>query len=66
MIESGQMSGTIYTNSWDEGSTAAKIALLMIGSEYSYNVLTATPQVIMEPIVATIETVGSIAEEDRW
>ena len=66
MIESGQMSGTIYTNSWDEGSTAAKIALLMIGSEYSYNVLTRTPQVIMEPIVATIETVGDIAAEDRW
>ena len=35
MIESGDMTGTIYTNSWDEGSTAAKIALLMIGSEYS-------------------------------
>ena len=66
MIESGQMSGTIYTNSWDEGSTAAKIALLMIGSEYSYNVLTQTPQVIMEPIVATKETVGEIAAEDRW
>jgi len=66
MIENGQMSGTIYTNSWDEGSTAAKIALLMIGSEYSYNVLSETPQVIMEPIVATIETVGDIAEEDRW
>ena len=66
MIENGQMSGTIYTNSWDEGSTAAKIALLMIGSEYSYNVLQQTPQVIMEPIVATKDTVGQIAEEDRW
>ena len=50
MIESGDMTGTIYTNSWDEGSTAAKIALLMIGSEYSYNVL----------------DVASIPEEDRW
>lgn len=66
MIENGQMSGTIYTNSWDEGSTAAKIALLMIGSEYSYNVLTATPEVIMEPVVVTKDTVGSISEEDRW
>ena len=60
------MSGTIYTNSWDEGSTAAKIALLMIGSEYSYNVLTETPQVIMEPIIVTPATVGSIPAEDRW
>ncbi len=66
MIENGSMAGTIYTNSWDEGSTAAKIALLMIGSEYSYTVLTATPKVIMEPIVVTTETVGSIAAEDRW
>lgn len=66
MIESGAMSGTIYTNSWDEGSTAAKIALLMIGSEYSYTVLTETPKVIMEPIVVTSETVSSIAPEDRW
>ncbi len=66
MIESGDMSGTIYTNSWDEGSTAAKIALLMIGSEYSYNVLTETPKVIMEPIVVTKDNVASIPEEDRW
>lgn len=66
MIESGDMAGTIYTNSWDEGSTAAKIALLMIGSEYSYTVLTETPKVIMEPIVVTAENVGTIAEEDRW
>ena len=66
MIESGDMTGTIYTNSWDEGSTAAKIALLMIGSEYSYNVLEKTPQVIMEPIVVTKDNVASIPEEDRW
>lgn len=66
MIESGDLTGTIYTNSWDEGSTAAKIALLMIGSEYSYNVLEKTPQVIMEPIVVTKDNVASIPEEDRW
>ena len=66
MIESGDMAGTIYTNSWDEGSTAAKIALLMIGSEYDYTVLSETPKVIMEPIVVTAENVDTIAEEDRW
>ena len=66
MIESGDMTGTIYTNSWDEGSTAAKIALLMIGSEYSYNVLEKTPQVIMEPIIVTKDNVADIPEEDRW
>ncbi|HUM82388.1 MAG TPA: sugar ABC transporter substrate-binding protein [Lachnospiraceae bacterium] len=66
MIESGDMAGTIYTNSWDEGSTAAKIALLMVGSDYSSSVLTATPQVIMEPVVVTKDTVSSISQEDRW
>jgi ribose transport system substrate-binding protein/inositol transport system substrate-binding protein len=38
----------------------------MIGSEYSYNVLEKTPQVIMEPIVVTKDNVASIPEEDRW
>ena len=66
MIENGDMAGTIYTNSWDEGATAAKIALLMIGSDYSSAGLTETPKVIMEPIVVTKDTVGSIAPEDRW
>ena len=66
MIEDGSMAGTIYTNSWDEGSTAAKIALLMISSDYDSAVLTQTPKVIMEPIVVTKDTVGNISEEDRW
>ena len=66
MIEEGSMAGTIYTNSWDEGSTAAKIALLMISSDYDSAILTKTPKVIMEPIVVTKETVKDISEEDRW
>lgn len=66
MIESGDMTGTIYTNSWDEGSTAAKIALLMVGSEFEYSVLSKTPKVVMEPIVVTAENVGTISQEDRW
>ncbi len=66
MIEAGKMTGTIYTNCWDEGAAAAKIALLMIGSEYDYSVLSKTPVINMEPVVATIETVGQILPEDRW
>lgn len=66
MIEAGQLTGTIYTNCWDEGSTAAKVALLMIGSEYSYEVLSKTPVINMEPVIVTKDTVGSITEKDRW
>jgi len=66
MIEAGTMTGTIYTNCWDQGATAAQIALLMIGSEYHYSVLSATPNVIMQSVIVTKDTVGDIAEEDRW
>lgn len=66
MIENGQMAGTIYTNSWDEGSTAAKIALMLINSEYSYTSLSETPQVVMECKVVTPDTVSEIPESDRW
>ncbi|MCC8027986.1 MAG: sugar ABC transporter substrate-binding protein [Clostridium sp.] len=66
MIEDGTLTGTIYTNCWDQGSTAAKVALLMVGSEYDSSVLTKTPQVMMEPVIATKDTVANIAEEDRW
>lgn len=66
MIEEGTLTGTIYTNSWDQGSTAAKVALLMIGSEYDSAALSKTPQVMMEAVVAKADTVGTIAEEDRW
>lgn len=66
MIEAGTMTGTIYTNCWDQGSSAAQIALLMIGSEYNSSVLSKTPQVIMELVIATKDTVGDIAAEDRW
>lgn len=66
LIEKGKMAGTIYTNSWDEGALAAKMALLMIGSEYSYKNLSKTPVINMEPVVATKETVGTISVEDRW
>lgn len=66
MIEDGKLTGTIYTNCWDEGSTAAKIALLMIGSEYNYKVLSKTPVINMEPVVVTKDNVGTIQEADRW
>ncbi len=38
----------------------------MVGSEYDSSVLTKTPQVMMEPVIATKDTVANIAEEDRW
>lgn len=66
MIEQGKLTGTIYTNCYDEGSTALKLVLYVLGSEYNTANVTVTGVMAMEPIVATKETVGEIAQEDRW
>jgi len=66
MIEKGQLTGTIYTNYYDEGSTAAKLALYCIGSPFDTSTITKTPVVNMEPVVATKDTVASIQPSDRW
>lgn len=66
MIEAGTMTGTIYTNCWDQGLTAAQIALMMIDSEYSSQTLSKTPKVILEPVIVTKETVSKIDAKDRW
>jgi len=66
MIEAGTLTGTIYTNCWDQGAAAAQVALLMIGSEYNYSVLSKTPNIILEPVIVTKDTVGQIDQKDRW
>jgi ABC-type sugar transport system substrate-binding protein len=66
MIEQGKLTGTIYTNCKEEGSTALKLALYVLGSEYDTSNVSVTSVMAMQPIIATRETVGSIAEEDRW
>jgi ABC-type sugar transport system substrate-binding protein len=66
MIEQGKLTGTIYTNCKEEGSTALKLALYVLGSEYDTSNVSVTAVMAMQPIIATRDTVGSIAEEDRW
>ena len=66
MIEAGTLTGTIYTNCWDQGAAAAQVTLLMIGSEYNYSVLSKTPNIILEPVIVTKDTVGGIDQKDRW
>ncbi len=65
-IEQGKMAGTIYTNCFDQGATAARLAMYLIGSETVTSSYTSTPIVKMAPIVVTPETVGSIGENIRW
>lgn len=65
-IENGKMAGTIYTNCFDQGATAARLAMYLIGSEADTGAYTSTPVIKMAPIVATPETVHEIGENIRW
>ncbi len=65
-IEQGKMTGTIYTNCFDQGATAARLAMYLIGSETVTSSYTKTPVIKMAPIVVTPDTVGSIGENIRW
>lgn len=65
-IEQGKMAGTIYTNCYDQGATAARLAMYLIGSETDTSAYTQTPVIKMAPIVATPETVHTIGDNIRW
>lgn len=65
-IENGKMAGTIYTNCFDQGATAARLAMYLIGSEASTAAYTKTPVIKMAPIVVTPANVHTIGAEIRW
>ena len=67
-IEQGKMTGTIYTNCYDQGATAARLALYAIGSigEVNSAQFTKTPVIKMAPIVVTKDTVNTISDSIRW
>ena len=65
-IENGKMAGTIYTNCYDQGATAARLAMYLIGAGVDTSSYASTPVIKMAPIVATPETVSEIGENIRW
>jgi ribose transport system substrate-binding protein len=65
-IEKGMLTGTIYTNCYDQGATAARLAIYAIGAGLNGTKLEVTPVVKMAPIVVTQDNVGSISENIRW
>ena len=65
-IEQGLMTGTIYTNVMDQGRTAARLAMMYIGSNIDTSQFTQTPVIKMPPIAVTIENVHTITPEMRW
>jgi len=65
-IEEGRLAGTIYTNCYDQGATAARLALYLIGGGVDTSAYTTTPIIKMSPIIATPDTVMNIGPSIRW
>ena len=65
-IEQGKMTGTIYTNCFDQGKTAFRLMLYALAADIQPSEYLETPVVKMGPIVATQETLDQIPENIRW
>lgn len=65
-IEQGLMTGTIYTDCYDQGSTAARLAMMFIGGNIDSSKFTQTLKIKMPPIVVTSENVADITPDKRW
>ena len=65
-IEQGKMTGTIYTNCFDQGKTAFRLMLYALSADIQPSQDLETPVVKMGPIVATQETLDQIPESIRW
>jgi len=64
LIEQGKITGTAYTNAYNQGATAA---------QYAFDLLTGvkkkaakTEVITVPPFAATRDTVAQIKSEDRW
>ena len=65
-IENGKMTGTIYTNCYDQGATAARFIMYFINSEANTAAYTRTPIVKMSPVIVTSKNVHTIGPDIRW
>ena len=64
LIEQGKITGTAYTNAYDQGATAAKLALdLLAGTKKEGD---KTEVITIPPFAATKDTVAQIKPEQRW
>ena len=63
-IEQGKVSGTAYTNAFDQGVTAAKMALDVLRK--GTKTFAKTEMVTIPPFMATKENVGQIPAASRW
>ena len=65
-IEQGIITGTVYTDCYDQGATALRLLMMYIGSDIDVSDWDATPVIKMPPITVTAENVASITPDMRW
>ena len=65
-IEDGIITGTVYTNCYDQGATAARMLMMYIGSNIDTSTFTETPVIKMPPMTVDSDNVDSITEDMRW
>lgn len=65
-IEQGLQTGTIYTNCYEQGATAARLAMYFVSSGISPADIHYTGKIELAPIPVTIDNVDDIRPEDRW
>lgn len=64
LIAEGKVTGTAYTNAYAQGGTAAKYAMDLLTGKIKKGA--ATENITVPPFAAMKDTVGQIAEADRW
>ena len=65
-IEQGIITGTVYTNCYDQGATALRLLMMYIGSDIDISDWDATPVIKMPPITVTKDNVDTITDDMRW
>jgi len=66
MIEQGKLTGTIYTNCFEQGATALRLAEYLMTSGISTKNVDKTGVIQIAPMVVRKENVAEIKPEDRW
>ena len=64
LIEQGKITGTAYTNAYNQGATAAQYALDLLNGTKKKGAKTEV--ITVPPFAATKATVAQIKPEDRW
>ena len=66
MVEQGKLTGTIYTNCFEQGALALRVAEYLVTSGLNPLDIPNTGRILMAPLVVTKDNVASIPAANRW